>query len=370
MAGGQTLTRRQLGRATLARQLLLARVDLPVVDVVQRLAGLQAQEPGPPFLGLWTRMAGFAAEDLRVSLHAREVVRATWSRGTLHLVDAADYRAFRSTLQPVLDAGLSVLGPRAEGLDVERVVAVARGLLAEPRTFTQLRAALQDAFPEVHERALGFAVRMCLPLVMVPTAAPRAFPVVASFALAEEWLGGSIAGAPAPEALALRYLAAFGPASAADFGAWSGLRRTGAVLEGLRPRLRAFRHECTGRELFDLPDAPRPDPDVPAPPRYLPEFDNVVLAHADRSRFIADEHRPALVTKNLRVRATFLWDGVVRGTWTLATTRTAAALELAPFEPLPPGALEGLTTEGDALLRFTAPDALTREVRPTPPASA
>jgi len=360
------LTHRQLGRATLARQLLLARSAVPVVDAVERLTGLQAQEPGPPFLGLWTRVEGFAAEDLHAALHARELVRATWLRGTLHLVSAADYAAFRSTLQPVLDAGLSVLGSRAEGLDVERVLPVARGLLAEPRTFTQLRAALQEAFPEVHERALGFAVRMCLPLVMVPTAAPRAFPSVASFTLAEEWLGAPLAAEPALAALVVRYLAAFGPASAADFGRWSGLRATAEVLDGLRPRLRVLRGPSGSRELFDLPDAPRPDPDVPAPPRYLPEFDNLVLAHADRSRIVPDEHRGALVTKNLRVRATFLWDGVVRGTWTTSATRTTAVLELSPFEPLPDGALAGLTAEGDALLRFTAPTVATREVRVAP----
>lgn len=363
----ERLTHRELGRATLARQLLLAREALPVVDAVDRLGGLQAQEPGPPFLGLWTRVDGFAAEDLHAALHARQVVRATWLRGTLHLVSAADYAAFRSTLQPVLDGGLAILGSRAEGLEVERVLPVAREVLAEPRTFTQLRAALLEAFPEVHERALGFAVRMCLPLVMVPTAAPRGFPSVASFTLAEEWLGAPLASESVPAALIIRYLVAFGPASAADFGRWSGLRATAEVLEELRPRLRVFRGPTGSRELFDLPDAPRPDPDVPAPPRYLPEFDNLVLAHADRRRLIADEHRGALVTKNLRVRASFLWDGVVRGTWTTSTTRTAAVLELAPFEPLPAGALEGLTAEGDALLQFTAPTAATREVRVAAP---
>ena len=143
------------------------------------------------------------------------------------------------------------------------------------------------------------------------------FPPVADFTLADAWLGEPLATDDAPEPLVLGYLAAFGPATAADAQTWSGLTGIKPVLERLRPQVRVFRDE-RGRELFDLPAAPRPDDDVPAPPRFLPEFDNLVLSHADRTRVLADEHRGFVVTKNLRVRATFLWDGFACGTWALS----------------------------------------------------
>src|SRR5207249_1716261 len=150
-----------------------------------------------------------------------------------------------------------------------------------------------------------------------------------------------------PQALALRYLAAFGPAAAADVQTWSGLPGLKSVLDGLRPQLRVFQDE-RGRELFDLPAAPRPDEDVVAPPRLLPEFDNLVLSHADRTRVLADAHRGLVVTKNLRVRATFLWDGFVRGAWDVVRSKHTARLHLRPFEPLPPGAANDLAEEAEA----------------------
>jgi hypothetical protein len=357
-----TLTRRQLGRATLARQMLLAREACGAVEAVRRLAGLQAQEPKPPFLGLWTRLSGFRRAELHDALHAREVVRATALRGTLHLLTAAEFTALRATLQPMLTEGMRVLGDRAAGLDLTTLLPVARELLTEaPRDFAQLRELLQGRFPEVNERALGFAVRMCLPLVMVPTADPWAFPPNSRFTLAEAWLDRPLATDETRAELVLRYLAAFGPASATDAQTWSGLRGLKGVLDGLRPRLEVFRDE-RGRELFDVPEAPRPDPDTPAPARYLPEFDNLVLAHADRTRLLAEEYRPQVVTKNLRVRATFLWDGEVAGTWDVKRTAKVATLRLAPFAPLPPPALDELVAEGEALLRFSEPDAGSRQV--------
>ncbi|MFB4318870.1 winged helix DNA-binding domain-containing protein [Actinomadura sp. 21ATH] len=357
-----TLTLRALNRATLARQMLLAREETSVPAAVGRLCGMQAQEPRPPFLGLWTRLRGFAAGDLRAALDGGAVVRATMMRGTLHLMTAADYLAFRTALQPVLDAGLKVLGARAEGMDLDAVLPVARRLLEEsPRTFNETRALLQAEFPDVNERALGFAVRMRLPLIMVPTADRWGFPRSARFALAESRLGEAPSGTPAVDELVLRYLAAFGPASAADAQAWSGLPALAEVLDRLRPRLRAFTGE-SGRELFDLPDAPRPDPDTPAPARFLPEFDNLVLAHADRTRVISEAHRPGLTTKNLRVRATFLWDGFARGTWELERKRKTATLRLRPFEPLPRGALEELTAEAESLAAFAEPEATDLQV--------
>lgn len=358
----EILTTRRLNRATLARQMLLRREKTDVVTAVSRLAGMQAQEPRHPFTGLWTRVEGFRREDLHQALHDRLVVRGPMMRATLHLAGATDYAAVRPALQPALAGAVSGRGDLFAGLDLGKVLPVARGLLLErPRDFDELRRLLKAEFPAVNERGLGYAVRTRLPLVMVPTADRWGFPTAARFALAEQWLG---AGSPGEktEDLVLRYLVAFGPATAADAQAWSGLKGLRAVLAGLRPRLRVFRDE-RGRELFDLPDAPRPAEDVPAPVRFLPDFDSLVLAHADRTRVIADDHRGRVATRNLRVRATFLWDGFVRGTWQVRLERKTARLHLTAFEPLPEQAMSELAEEGEALLRFLEPDASALDVQ-------
>lgn len=342
--------------------MLLHRSDVSVVDAVARLCGMQAQEPKPPFVGLWTRLVNFRRDDLHRTLHEREVVRATLMRGTIHLLSAADYRSLRLTLQPVLTRAVAGLGPRAAGLDLEALLPVAYSILREqPRTFGELRPLLAARFPEVDERALGFAVRTHLPLIMVPTPDRWAFPANAAFALAERWLDTPLDDA-GPEALTRRYLAAFGPATAGDVQTWSGLPAMRAVLERLRPELRVFRDE-RGRELFDLPEAPRPQADTPAPPRFLPEFDNLLLSHGDRSRVLADEHRrQVLGAKNGRVSATFLVDGFVAGTWRVERQKQAAILHLSSFAPLPVGAAAALAEEGEALLHFLEEDAATFEV--------
>ena len=356
------MTTRQLNRATLARQLLLARTAITAVDAVERLCGMQAQEPRPPFVGLWTRVQGFRRVDLRDALHQREVVRATLLRATLHLMTAADYLVFRGALAPMLKGAVRGLGDRGKGLDPERLLPVARKLLsAGPLTFQDLRPLLAAEFPDLNDRALGYAVRTQLPLVMVPTADRWSYPAAAEFTLAEEWLGRPCSLDDSPDELVLRYLAAYGPATAADAQTWSGLKGIRAVLARLRPRLVTFRDERK-RVLFDLPDAPRPDPDVPAPPRFLPDFDNLLLAHADRTRVIADEHRPEVFTKNLRVRATVLWDGRVAGTWTAARKGGAGTLRISPFAKLPKGAADALRQEGEALLLFLDEDVDTVDV--------
>ncbi len=363
------LTLRQLNRATLARQLLLAREPVSAVEAVERLCGLQAQEAKPPFIGLWTRVEGFRREELHEALQARKVVRATLMRATLHLMSAPDYLSLRAALTPAMTQAMKVVGKRAEGLELDRVLPVARELFDErPRTFNELRPLLVDAFPGVYDRALGYAVRLHLPLVMVSTDDRWGYPSTAVFTPADAWLGRPISEDAAPEPLVLRYLAAFGPATAADVQTWSGLPALRPVLEGLRPKLRAFKDE-RGRELFDLPDAPRPDEDIPSPPRFLPEFDNLVLAHDDRTRVLDDAHRGLVVTKNLRVRATFLWDGFVRGTWEVERKKDVARLRLLPFEALPKRALKELASEGEALLRFVEEDAAIFEVDVAEPAA-
>jgi hypothetical protein len=359
------LTRAQLNRATLARQMLLEREPLSAVAAIERLVGMQAQEPRHPFTGLWTRVAGFEAAELLRALQERAVVRATLMRSTLHLMSAADYAGLRMALQPSMSVALRVLGARSEGLDLDAVLPAARELLrGRPLPFDEIRARLQERFPDVNDRALGYAVRTLLALVMVPSeGADRfGFARVAEFALAEEWLGEPLAHG-ATEALVTRYLGAFGPASAKDMQTWSGLGAMQAVLDGMRDRLEVFTQEGSRRELFDLPEAPRPDGDVPAPPRFLPEFDNLVLAHDDRSRVIADEHRPLVTTKNLRVKATFLLDGVVAGTWTVEVRRQVATVVLAPFAALPKRGRAALEPEALALARFVEPEAGSWELK-------
>jgi hypothetical protein len=365
------LTVRRLNRATLARQVLLRRERGSVAEAVERLCGMQAQEPRPPFPGLWTRLHGFRREDLHRALHDRTVVRGTLMRGTLHLMSAADYIAHRMTLQPMLTRSLALLGTRAEGLDADEVLPVARGLLGEtPRTFSELRAALVEAFPDSNDRALGFMVRMSLPLVMIPTEERWAFPADSRFGLAEHWLGTAVSNEANTEALVLRYLAAFGPATAGDVQQWSGLQGVKPVLESLRPRLVLF-HDERGRTLFDLPDAPRPAEETPAPPRFLPEFDNLVLSHADRTRVLANKHRQfVLGAKNGRIPATFLVDGWVAGTWRVERKREAATLAMTPFDPLPKNVAATLAEEGDALLRFLEDDAVIFDVTQNPPLNA
>jgi len=357
---GDTLTLRQLNRATLARQLLLERVKTDVADAVERVGGLQAQEPKPPFIGLWTRLRGFRRKQLHDALHERRVVRGTTMRATLHQMSAADYRELRSTLQPALTAAMAALRGRDQGLEVDQVLRAARRILDEqPRRFAELRALLVERFPDVNERALGYATRMNLPLLMVPSDDRWSFPSDAPFTPAETWLGAPLAKSD-PPALVRRHLAAFGPASAADVQAWSGLGGLTDVLDGMRDELTEFKHGR--RTLFDLPDAPRPGDDAPAPARFLPEFDSLLLAHKDRTRVIADEHRKSLTTKNLRVKATFLLDGFAAGSWSVERNRDAATLTIAPFEPLPKRVRDELAAEAEALLRFAEDDAAKHKV--------
>lgn len=344
--------------------MLLARATVPVEEAVARLAGMQAQIPRPPYVGLWSRLAGFEREGLSAALHARRVVRATAWRGTLHLLTAGDLLAFRGALQPMLSRGMqSILRNRTESFDMEQLLHEARAFFAlQPATFDAARAHLAARFPVADERAMGYAVRTHLPLVQVPDASTWGFPAAADFALAESWLGTPV---PAAEeglpALVRRYLAAFGPASVADAQNWSGIGGLRATFEGLRGELATFR-DPSGRELFDLPDAPRPEEETEAPVRFLPEYDNLVLGHDDRSRIVADAHRPKLVTKNLQVPATFLIDGFVAGTCRIERKRKVATLALTPFGKLPKRDLRELEQEGDALLRFVEPEAATREV--------
>lgn len=360
------LTLRQINRATLARQMLLARERVTPLKAIERLVAMQAQWPRPPFLGLWSRVQGFERAQLAGLLDRRLAVRATSLRGTLHLVTATDFVALRPTLQPMLEAGMkSILRQKGAVVDFEALIAQARTILAqEPRTFEELREEFLNASPEGDERAMGYAVRMLLPLVQVPEAGSAwSFPTPPRFALAEKWLGRPVPreGVARPDQLILRYLAAYGPSSVADAQAWSGLGGLRDRFEALRPRLLTLRDE-QGRELFDLPRAPRPAGEVPAPIRLVPEYDNLIATRAD-ARFVALRDRPRVFLSALRIAATVLVDGFAAGTWKIERSKTAAKMTVLTFSPFAARTRKEVVAEAEALLHFAEPDAATFEVR-------
>ncbi|MGH2851587.1 MAG: winged helix DNA-binding domain-containing protein [Solirubrobacteraceae bacterium] len=345
------ITRRELGRATLARQLLLERGSIDVGAAVERLAGMQAQEPRPPFIGLWSRIDGFEPVQLADAIRSGAVVRGPLWRGTLHAVSAADWSSFRGAAQPAMRAAQRMIAPRVGDTDLDRLERLVRQLFGKGAlSASELRSALGDAYPDADARALAYIVRMTLPLVMVPTDDRWGFPRDPRLRIAEPGDGDG------PEGLVRRYLAAFGPATVADAQEWSGVGGLGATFEGLRGELVVLA-DARGRELFDLPDAPRPAGDVPAPVRFLPEFDSLLLAHADRTRIIADEHRPRLTTKNLRVNAIAIAYGEACATWSLASRGRSSTLTIAPFGRLSAALRRELEREGEGLVRTIEPDA-------------
>jgi Winged helix DNA-binding domain len=361
----QELTVRELNRATLARQLLLERETMSIPDAIARLVGLQAQMPSPPHVGLWSRLTEFRAEDLVALIERRQVVRATMMRHTLHLIGARDYLKLRPAVQPALTRALQgIAGRRIAGVDVERLVQAAREFVREqPRTFAEIRVLVGELEPEGDISALTYAVRTHLNLVQVPGGGLWGYPGGGvRYTLAESWLRKPVRTAEDPRELVLRYLAGFGPASVRDIQAWSGLAGLKVVVEELRPKLRSLRDE-RGRELFDVHGAPLPGADHPAPPRFLPDYDNVILGHADRSRVIAEAHRPAVYLKAARVRATFLLDGFVSGTWGIERAREASTLVIEPFARLAGEDRAALTAEGERLVAFVEPAAKRHAVR-------
>jgi hypothetical protein len=356
------LSLRALGRATLARQLLLERAAMPALDAVRHLVGLQAQVPLNPYTGLWSRLEGFRPEELSELLETRRVVRIVVMRGTLHLVTADDALVLRPLVQPILDKELANhpdYGPPTRDVDFGPVLGFARALVAErPHSGGELRAAMAERFPEHDAASLAFACRNLLAFVQVPPRGVWGRTAQVTSTTAEAWLGRPLVERPPLDDVVLRYLAAFGPATVADVTAWSRLAGLRAVIERLRPTLRTFRDE-RGRELFDLPDAPRPDADTPAPPRFLPEYDNVLLSHADRSRIASDDDRRRLGRTGGMGYGAVLDDGVLWGTWRL----DAAALHIAYAEPRPKRALAAVAAEGRRLLRFLGTEV--RDVRLT-----
>ncbi|WP_204068873.1 winged helix DNA-binding domain-containing protein [Planobispora siamensis] len=356
MSTPRTVTTTALNRITLERQLLLRRSDMSALAAVEHLIGLQAQSGNAPYLGLAARLSDFAHDDLTALLYGRRALRSSVLRGTLHLVSAADYRWLRPLVQPVLTRGRqAAFGKVTAGVDLSELAAAARDLLAG-RTLTrpQLGRMLAERWPGVPPEALGWSAQCVLPLVHVPPQGTWNRGGATPFALAEEWLAEEWRDGPPEQAsgqtppverMIRRYLAAFGPAGVMDMQAWSGLTRLREVVAGMD--LRTLRGE-DGLELFDLPDAPPPpDPETPAPARFLPEFDNLMVAYADRTRIMTDEYRRR-VCVGAMVAPTVLVDGTVRGTWKL----TGERLSVQPFEPLTARARSELSEEADRLLAF------------------
>ncbi len=347
------LSLRALNRAMLARQLLLTRSEMSALDAIEHLVGMQAQAPFAPYYGLWSRLDGFTGDELSGLLADRKAVRVVLMRGTIHLVSAADCHRLRPLVQPVLDRGLTsaVHAKPLADVDVAAVVDAARTLLdAEALTPAEVGARLAGQWPDVPPATLTEAARSLLPLVQVPPRALWQRSGQVRLTTATAWLGKPRGKRLTIDDVVLRYLGAFGPACAADVQTWSGLTRLGEVLERLSPRLATFKSE-RGQALYDLPDAPRPDPDTPAPVRLVAPFDNILLSHGERTRIIGDEHRKRLFSgKNGVFPGTVLVDGFVAGTWELLGKGESTSLRVQPYVRLRGKTLNEIKAEGKRLL--------------------
>ncbi|WP_329265743.1 winged helix DNA-binding domain-containing protein [Streptomyces sp. NBC_01478] len=345
--GAPVLDTRALNRATLDRQLLLRRSSLSAHAAVEHLLGLQAQNVKPPYYALAARLDGFTPGELSGLMAEREVVRIVTMRSTIHTHTAADCLTLRPLVQAARDRELGNFRNGLVGVDLDRLAGIARELVeAEPRTMKELREALLVEWPDADPQALAIAARCRLPLVQVTPRGLWGQSGRVALTTAEHWLGRPTEPAPAPDATVLRYLAAFGPASVKDMQTWAGLTRLREAFERLRPRLVTF-HDPNGVELFDLPDAPRPAADTPAPPRFLPEFDNLLLSHADRTRVVPPEYWGRAWQGNVAHR-TFLVDGFLAGVWKLDDG--AGHLVVEPFGKLTRAQRDEVSAEGARML--------------------
>ncbi|MFI7363924.1 winged helix DNA-binding domain-containing protein [Streptomyces sp. NPDC050149] len=350
-------TDRALNRATLARQHLLERTDMTALRMIEHLVGMQAQSPYPPYTGLWSRLRAFRHQELAGLLTDRSAVRLLLHRGTVHLVSASDCLTLRPVMQPVIERMYVTARAVREAGDPAVIAEHTLELLDKgPMTPRELGEALGERVPDVSPRLLADVARARLALVQVPPRAVWGAGGVTRYAAAEAWLGEKLLAAGLPDVIR-RYLAAFGPATVADVQAWCGLTRLREVTDAMSGLVRLSGEH--GAELLDLPDAPRPDPGVPAPVRFLPDFDNAVLSHADRGRIVAEQHRKSLFLRNGIVPGSFLVDGMVAGTW----RADGGVVTLSPFGRLTAPQIGELEEEGTLLAGFLAPPGKSSGVR-------
>jgi Winged helix DNA-binding domain len=371
------LDRRARNRALLARQWLLAPREATAREAIAHLLGLQAQDAQAPYFQLWARLAAFDPHELSGLLERREAVRIATMRGTIHLVTTADAPRLRALAQPAITRQTDGNWALPDTVDRAALTAAGRALVdAEPRTFAQLADALGPRWPAADPKALAQQIRARVPLVQVPPRGLWGRGGAAAHTSLSAWTGAAAeppADAPEPlaardlDALVRRYLAAFGPARPADFQKWSGATGAAAAFARLRPELVVFRDE-EGRELFDVPDAPRPSADTPVPPRLVGPFDNLILSHADATHVLPQEHRPRVMTQNGLIAGLVLLDGFVAGQWKIKATKKAARLTIAVFDACTKRDAAALARDGARLLAFAAPgvDPAVREVVLTP----
>ena len=341
--------------------MLLRRRRVDALGAVERLVGMQAQVPRDPYVALWSRLDRFRPESLAEPIAERRAVRMTLLRGTLHLVTADDALVLRPLVQPVVERtlyGSSPLRTAVGTVDVDDLLAMLEDQFAEgPRTRAQLVPAIAERWPDRDASSLGYAMYL-LPTVQVTPRGIWGRSGASAFTTVERWLGRPIGRTTEPDEMIIRYLTAFGPSAVADAQSWSGLTGLKSVFERLRPRLRTFRDE-RGRELFDVPGAPLPDRETPAPVRFLPEYDNVQLAHDDRSRIMP----PGLKGWTEVGWGSILLDGFGAARWKAELDRDRATLWIEPFAKVARDDRAHVAEEGERLLAFLAPETDRRDVR-------
>ncbi|TME53170.1 MAG: winged helix DNA-binding domain-containing protein [Chloroflexi bacterium] len=354
----RVLDRRALNRALLSRQLLLKRRRASAASTIERLVGMQAQAPNLPYVGLWARLLGFRHQELSRLIQTRAAVRLSLMRNTIHLVTRRDAIGLKPLFMPLGERGFMHGSPWGRGLkdaDMISVQQAGREIMGEkPRTVAELARIMAARFPDHDANALAYGVRYMVPLVFTTPRGVWGAGGPVALTTFEAWLGRPPGLAIDAEQLVLRYLAAFGPASPPDMRAWSGLAMRG-VFEHLRPRLKIFQDE-NGRELFDLPRAPRPDAGTAAPIRLIPDYDNILLAHADRTRIMPEGRHLGMFSSNGVMQGALLVDGYVRAMWRPNTDKGASTLLITPFgKALPRSQQPAIAEEARALLEFLTP---------------
>lgn len=353
----EALSLEALNRALLARQHLLVRAPASVPGVVEHLVGLQAQEPKDPYVALWSRVRGFRVVHLDRLIKTRQLVRLTLMRGTIHLVTVRDAFALRRVIQPVLDRMLLARRRGYTGVDLDTVAEEGHAILArQPQTYAELGKRLGEKWPDNDPEALSRVVQVRVPLVQVPPRGLWSTSGAARHAPLDTWIRTNRRSVLDLEHFVLRYLAAFGPASVRDAQAWCGLSRLAAVFDRLGNRLDRFSGP-DGTILYDVPSAPRPGPDVAAPPRFLPYFENLILGLHDRSRILGP-----LVPRfpsNTFVRFVSL-DGMLGATWKLRRSKDQVTLVVEPFVPVSSADRTAIQEEGARLLDSFEADSKSR----------